>query len=221
MDTDRLIESLVQDLKPVRRLAPTWRRVGLWLALSLPLPAVIVALMGVRSDLLERLDDGTFLAQALAMVATALIGAYAALAACIPGTRRPVAVAPLVPLAAWIGLLAHQWATELGSLGAAGSSFGLDVHCVPAIAIIGIGPMAAMIVLIRQGAPDRRGLAVFWGTLAAAALANVALRLFHPVDSALMVIAWQFGTVVAFSGLATLARNRLVPSLTAASAEVG
>lgn len=214
MDTNRLIDALVADLKPVRSLAPTWRRVVVWLALALPPTAIIVALMGLRPDLYERLNDELFLGQALAMLATALVGAYAALTAVIPGARRIVMAAPAIPLAGWMALLAYQWAWEWSRFGSAGTKFGLDVECIPAIAIIGVSPLAVMIGLIRKGAPHHRALAVFWGTLAAAATANTALRLFHPVDSALMVIAWQFGSVMAFSGLATLARNRLVPSLT-------
>lgn len=49
------------------------------------------------------------------------------------------------------------------------------------------------------------------GTLAAAALANFGLRLFHTADAALMVLVWQFGTVVLFTALAGLWGRRLLP----------
>lgn len=205
MIANRLIVSLVADLRPVRRLPSTPKRLALWLAFAVLPVALIVVLMGVRADLGERLGEPLFLAEMLAMVATALVGAYAGLAAGIPGTRRTVFLAPALPLSLWIGLLGFQYAGE------GGAGFWLDVHCIPAIAVISLVPIAVMISLIRQGARDRRALSVFWGTLAAAALANVGLRLFHPVDSALMVIAWQFGTVMVLSGLATVARRQLVP----------
>ncbi|GAC1318226.1 MAG: hypothetical protein NVSMB28_06840 [Collimonas sp.] len=47
--------------------------------------------------------------------------------------------------------------------------------------------------------------------MAAAGLANAALRLFHGEDAALMVIVWQFGSVLLFMAIATLCRNPLVP----------
>lgn len=205
MNKDRLIAALVTDLRPVRRLPSTPKRLALWLAFAGPPVALIVALMGVRADIGERLGDSLFLAEMLAMLATSLIGAHAALAAGIPGARRGTFLLATLPLAGWIGLLAYQYSRESGAV------FWLDIHCIPAIAVISLVPIAVMISLIRQGARDRRALSVFWGTLAAAALANVGLRLFHPVDSALMVIAWQFGTVMVLSGLAAAARRQLVP----------
>jgi len=68
-----------------------------------------------------------------------------------------------------------------------------------------------MIVMLRKGARFKRGVAVFWGTLASAALANAGLRLFHTIDAALMVIVWQFGTVLLFTALATMAKDILLP----------
>ena len=210
MSNEHLIRTLVQDLRAVRRLPATGHRLLLWLTFAVPPIAFIVALMGVRADLSDRLGDGLFLAEMLAMVATGLVGGYGALAAGIPGTRRHTILAPIVPLGVWIGLLALQYAREWRD---ASATFWLDVHCIPAIAVISLVPIATMISLIRRGSPDRRTIAVFWGTLAASALANAGLRLFHPVDSALMVIAWQFGTVGFLTGLATLARRQLVPNL--------
>lgn len=215
MSTERVIQSLVQDLRAVRRLPATGRRLSLWLAFAVPPIALIVALMGVRNDLWERLGEGLYLAEMLVMVATGLIGGYGALAAGIPGTCRRTLLAPIVPLGAWIGLLAFQYGREWREVGA---TFWLDFHCIPAIAVISLVPIATMVSLIRRGSPDRRAVAVLWGTLAAAALANVGLRLFHPVDSALMVIAWQFGTVVVLTGLATAARGHLVPNAPARTA---
>jgi hypothetical protein len=42
-------------------------------------------------------------------------------------------------------------------------------------------------------------MTVMLGALAAAALGNVGLRLFHPQDASLMILVWQFGSVALLS----------------------
>ena len=68
-------------------------------------------------------------------------------------------------------------------------------ECLPVIMMTGAIPAIAMALMIRRGAPLMPRTTVALGALAAAALANVALRLFHSQDASLMVLVWQFGTV--------------------------
>lgn len=211
MQTDRLVDALVDDLTPVQPLAPNWLRLAAWLGISLPAIALAVFVMGLRADLAERLAETSFLLQQTAMLATALTGAWAALSAGIPGTGRWRQLLPLLPLSFWFALLAGQALAEWPAQGALSAALNLDPQCIPGIALTGLIPCAAMLAMIRAGSRFNRGTAVFWGTLASAALANAGLRLFHPVDAALMVIVWQFGTVLAFTAAATLAHDRLVP----------
>ena len=211
MDTDRLIRALVDDLRPVTPLASTGRRLFRWLAVGTPFVAIVVAVMGLRPDIGDRLSDGVFLLQELAMAATAVAAAWAALSAGIPGTRRGVLYAPVAPLLLWTGAMGYQYAGEWQSGDAAALMLGIDLQCIPGIVVTGTVPLVAIVAAIRAVGPHNRTVAVFWGTLASAALANGALRLFHPVDAAIMVIVWQFGSVLALAILATLAKNVLVP----------
>lgn len=211
MQTDRLVEALVDDLEPVRPLAPIPLRLAAWLGISLPAIALAVVAMEPRSDLAARLGETGFLLQQATMSATALAGAWAALSAGVPGSGRWRQYLPLLPLTLWFGLLAAQAIGEWPDQGSLATALGLDPQCIPGIALTGLTPCAVMLTMIRHGSRFNRGAAVFWGTLASAALANAGLRLFHPVDAALMVIVWQFGTVLALTAAATLARDRLVP----------
>ena len=219
MDTDRLVDALVDELEPVQPLGAPWLRVACWLAVSLRATPLIVWAMGLRPDLPDKLDQGMFLAQQVAMLATALSGAWAALSATIPGTGRWRTWLPTVPLLLWLCLLAIQLGLEWPRSGSLTAHFGLDLECIPGIALTGLAPLVTIVALLRSGSAHWRGRAVFWGTLASAALANAGLRLFHPVDAALMVVVWQFGTVVALAGLAALARNLLVPPQSLATAQ--
>ncbi len=110
--------------------------------------------------------------------------------------------------------LGRQCWDEWVRLGLSGMEFHSDLMCVPAIAMTGAVPALAIVLAIRRGARLYTPYAVLWGSLAAAALANVALRLFHPEDAALMVIVWQFGSVLLFMAILTLCRRFLVPART-------
>ena len=59
-----------------------------------------------------------------------------------------------------------------------------------------------MAVMLRRGAPLTPFATMALGGLAAAALGDFGLRLFHSQDASLMVLVWQFGTVVVLSVLA-------------------
>lgn len=214
MNTDELIDALVGDLKPVRPLRPpAWRLIG-WLAVSVPVMALIVVAMRLRPDIGAKLADPVFLTQELASLATALVAGWAALVTCVPGEPRWKLWAPVAPLALWIATLGRQCWDEWVRLGVSGMEFHSDLMCLPAIAMTGAVPALAIVFAIRRGARLRARYAVLWGSLAAAALANVGLRLFHREDAALMVIVWQFGSVLLFTAVLTLCRRYLVPAWT-------
>ncbi|MBB4518584.1 MULTISPECIES: NrsF family protein [Burkholderiaceae] len=210
MDTHTLIDALVADLIPVRRLFPPTLRLLGWLAVSIPAVATVVALQGVRSDLAMRFAEPTFLAEQAATVATALVAGWAALAGCIPGTARWKLWAPVAPLCAWMVSLGHQCWSDWVRVGTAGMMLRPDWMCLPDIAIAGAIPALAIVIAIRRGA-GLTSAPVLWGSLAAAALANAGLRLFHAEDAALMVIVWQFGSVALFTAVLTLLRRFLAP----------
>lgn len=211
MKTDELIDTLAADLKPVRRLwSPIWRLIG-WFALSIPATALIVATMRLRPDFSAKIADPMFLTQELASLAVALVAGWAALVACVPGEPRWKMWVPVLPLSLWVATLGHQCWDEWVGLGMSGMEFHSDWLCLPSVAMISAIPAFAMVVAIRRGARLHAFSAVSWGSLAAAALANAGLRLFHMEDAALMVVVWQFGSVLLFTAIATLCRNILVP----------
>jgi hypothetical protein len=210
MDTNALIAAIVADLKPVRRLLPpVWRLLG-WLAVSVPAAAVVVALSRMRPDLAAKLAEPAYLVEQAAAVATALVAGWAALVACVPGAPRWKLWAPVVPLALWMLSLGGQCWDEWVRFGANGMDFRSDWTCVPSIALTGAIPALAIVIATRRGAP-LSAVPLLWGSLAAAALANIALRLFHAEDAALMVIVWQFSSVVLFTTILTGCRRFLVP----------
>jgi hypothetical protein len=211
MDTERLINALESDLTPVEPLPAPWHRLINWLAINLPIVAFFALAIGFRSDLAVKLAEPSFLAQQIAMLATVILAGWAAMSAVVPGTRRSVFWIPAIALAAWIATLGQQCWEDWIQWGRASLEIGLDLKCVSVIATIGIIPIVTMIVMLRKGAAYRSLTAVWWGTLASAALANASLRLVHAEDAGMMVVVWQFGSVLVFSVLATQFKDRLMP----------
>jgi hypothetical protein len=210
MQTDRLVAQLASDLTPVRRIAPPSVRLGWWLLVSLPATAVIAWASGLRPDLAARFADPAFLLELGAALLTALIGAYAALCAGLPDRPAWNLWLPLAPMALWLATLGQQCADVFLRLGPAGLSITSDAMCLPAIALGGLVPAIAIVALLRRTAGFRTTHACLCGALTAAALGAAALRFYHPVDAAIMVIVWQLGSVVLLSLLAGAAARLLL-----------
>jgi hypothetical protein len=205
MNTDDLIADLVRELTPVTRLPNPWKRVVSWFAVSLPTIAVIVVAMGLRSDIEAKLADFWFTAQLLTALVTAVAAAYATFSSSIPGRASWLTYLPLVPAAAWLGVLGQQCLLAApGTLG-----WVPDPMCIPAIAMAGAIPAVAIVIMARRGAvlfPFRTALLA---GIAASAMGYFALRLFHYEDAALTVLVWQFGSVALLSGLFAVAGPRV------------
>ncbi|MGH9161034.1 MAG: NrsF family protein [Vicinamibacteraceae bacterium] len=200
--TDDLIRRLAEDIQPIQALAAPWKRMATWLALSVPFLALAVLVMSPRADLAARLWDSRFLIEQASALATGLAAAAAAFAATVPGSACARLALPLVPLAAWLGTLAHGCVQDWLQFGPDGLSLRPDWICFPAIALIGTGPAIVMTLMLRQGAPLRPRMTMALGGIAAGGLANVGLRLVHAQDASIMVLCWQVGTVFVMSLLA-------------------
>lgn len=219
METDRLIERLAESSGPIRPLARPWRRTAIWLAVAIPYVALVVLVMAPRSDLLEKFADTRFVIDLLAAFATGISAAYAAFATIIPGYDRRVALLPVLPLSVWLASLGLGCLAALAQTGSFGPGFKVDLFCFPAIVLVGMIPAVAIAFMLRRGAPLVPCLTAALGGLAAAGLGSFGLRLFHPQDASLMILVWQFGTVVLLTCLAGVFGRQLLNwrSLLAAS----
>ncbi len=204
MDTFDLVAALAADLRPVRRIAPAWRRTLLWLAISLPAAGLVAWHAGFRPDLAARFMETRFLLTEAGALLTAITGCYVALCAELPDQPGWKLALPLAPLAVWLGTLGAQCWDVFLRLGPAGLVLTKDTMCLPAIAEGGLVPALVMVLLLRRGGRFRATHACLCGGLAAAAMGAAALQFYHVEDAAIMVIVWQFGAVVLLSLLAGL-----------------
>lgn len=211
MKTEELISTLATDTAtPVRRLAPPAARLGLWLALSAPWIALVVAFMGLRPDLVAKLGEPRWIIEQGAALMTALTAAMAAFCAGVPGRPHWERFVPGLPLLIWIATLGLGCLQDWRLAGPQGLTLQADWECLPGIVMVGLVPGVAMALMLRRGAPLAPVLSVALGGLAAAALADFGLRLFHAQDAGLMVLVWQVGTVALLTALSATIGRRLV-----------
>ncbi len=202
MKTEHLVERLSAELTPVHRIARPATRLAWWLLVSVPAAGLVAWAFGIRPDLAARLADRAFLVEEGAALLTALAGSYAALCAGLPDQPGWKVWLPIAPMALWLAVLGNQCLDVFLDLGPAGLTITSDAMCLPAIALGGLVPAIAIVVLLRRSGKFRTTHACLCGALGAAALGAAALRLYHTEDAAIMVIVWQLGSVALFSLLA-------------------
>lgn len=210
MQTEELIRRLAGDAPPVRRLAhPAWRAMT-WFALSLVYAAAVVYMMGLRPDISARVAEPRFLVEIVAALLTAMMAAAAAFCAGCPGRALWERFAPLPFLLVWLASLGEGCWRDWVRLGPEGLSLRPDFSCFPAILAISVAPTILIFIMIRRGAPIAPITTTGLATLAATALGASALQLFHQQDASIMVLVWQFGSVLALTGIGALSGRRFL-----------
>lgn len=209
MKTDKLIDALVADRaprgKPLRRALAAALLAGGLVSLVL-----FLAALGVRADIGPALHTWRFdLKVGLVLLALGL-----AFSLCI-ALSRPVAPAHpgrrLLPLAAVAVVAVAIELVALPSVSWAGRLVGSNaLVCLIAIPTLAIVPLAAVLVILRAGAPASPALAgAAAGLLAAAAAA--ALYAFHCFDdSPLFVVTWYTLAAIPIVLVGALAGRRLL-----------
>ena len=210
MKSEDLILELARSASPALPLHAPWRRLLYWLFPTLVLMAGIVWAMGVRADFGQKLGEPTFVTEVLAALLTGILAAFAALCCVQPGRPLWERFVPLAPLSIWLTSLGEGCWQTLTEVRPNGIAFMPDPVCFPAILMVGTIPAIALISMVRRGAPLAPVTTTALAALAASAMGAAALRLFHPQDASLMVLVWQFGSVVLLTGIASLFGRRLL-----------
>ena len=201
-DTERLIDRLAADARPVRRQRPPLLRAALWLALAVAVIAVFVAAHGVRPHLLHALGRPDVLIGWIAGVLTGVAATIAAFHLAVPGHSGRWAVLPLPLAALWVSTLGAGCYIDWLRVGPEGLALDASLSCFLFIVLMSVllgGPLA---LLLRHAALIRPVLTAATGGLAVATLASAGLELFHHLDARLMVLIWHAGSVTLVIALA-------------------
>jgi len=209
--TYNLIADLACDLSPVKRLAHPAKRLVQWMALALPVSLFLGAVIEQQhlTLALERIRDPRILLDLSAILLTAISAGYAALCCVQPGRSSNAWMLPVVPIVVWLSFIGENCWRLFEQVGA--DQFSLAPHwtCYPSVAATGFALALVMVLLLKRGALLTPTLTVALGTLAAAALGAVGLRLYHPPDATAMLMLWQLIATVTFLGIASVVSNVL------------
>jgi hypothetical protein len=194
--TPELIEALAASATPVRRLRPPLLRAGFWLLLAGLVLLAATALYGTRPDLVLRLRQPTF---ALALAGSLLTGILAAVAAfhlSLPDRSRLWLLLPAPALLLWASTIGYGCLTDWVRIGPEGVRLGTTLECFRTLATTGLPLSAALLLMLRHAAWLHPRSVAMVGGLAVAGIVATALSLLHGIDATVMVLLWNFGTVI-------------------------
>lgn len=203
-ETPKLIDALVADAAPVRRLRPPLLRAGLWLLLAALVLGLIAVAHGVRPDLAERLRQPLFVIGMCTALATGVLAAFASFRISLPDGSRLWLLLPLPTLALWVTTIGYGCLTDWVSMSPGGPAIGEAVRCFATLLMTSVPLSIAMLVMLRYAALFRPFEVSMLGGLAVAALTAFALSLFHVLDASVMILLWNLGTAAVIAGLASL-----------------
>ena len=209
MDTSDLIKALAADRHgPARSLSTVWAgAIGASIAIA---AVVFFTVLGLRADIAVALETPRFLFKFLVTI-TLVVSAFG----CVRALSRPgvpshsatacLAVAPvLIVLAVVAELLAlpsNTWsATMIGTN---------SVVCLTYIPLIGVGPLAILLLVLRHGAPSRPVLAGAVAGLLAGGIAATFYAAQCNNDSPLFVAVWYTLAIAGLAALGAVGARRL------------
>lgn len=207
--TPDLIDTLVKDAVPVRRLRPPLLRAGSWLLFAAFILALVALAHGVRSDIFEQLHQPVFVISMLGALATGVLAAIASFRVSLPDRSRLWLLLPLPALALWISTIGYGCLTEWLSMAPGEPDLGEAMRCFATLLMTSVPLAIAMLIMLRYAALLRALEVSVTGGLAVAALTAFALSLFHDLDASVMILVWNLGVAVLIAGLASLFGNSM------------
>jgi len=202
--TPDLIDTLVEDATPVRRLRPPLVRAGLWLAFAATVLGLIAIAHGVRSDFSDCMRQPLLVLGMLGALATGILAAVASFRLSLPDSSRLWIVLPLPALALWVATIGYGCLTDWVSIGPDGIRLGEAIRCFATLLMTSVPLSIAMLVMLRYTALLRPLEVSIVGGLAIAAVTAFALSLFHDLDATVMILIWNLGSAALIAALGSL-----------------
>jgi hypothetical protein len=209
MDTDELIKALAADTKrQAASLSSVW--CGALVLAAVVAAAVFFATIGPRADIAAAAETARFLFKFVVTVVLAATAFALAQAASRPGeswraSLPYLAAAPALILAA---VLLELWLlpSDLWEARMIGTN---NVACLTYIPLIGLGPLAIFLLVLRHGAPTRPILAGAAAGLLAGGVAATFYAAHCTDDSPLFVVIWYSIAILGLAAIGAAGAHRL------------
>lgn len=223
LPTPELIESLVQDLNPVRPLFVYPIRFALFFLLVGLGLFVWVLLKGFRPDFHSVLETPSFWAEMGFAAATAFLTGWAAFQLSVPGETEsvegkkdlrmlfPVRAWGVVSLLIWMGIVSLRFQSE----GMEGGWRPMELKCAQTIFLFSVPFSLALFFVLRRAQPFRWGWSGFLGALSVASFVAIALQLECPGAAAAHLLFFHLLPVLGVGVLGLLVGRFLLRGLLA------
>ena len=202
--TPDLIDTLVQDATPVRRLRPPLVRAGLWLAFAAIVLGLIAIAHGLRPDFSDCMRQPLFVVGMLGALATGISAAVASFQLSLPDSSRLWIILPLPALALWVVTIGYGCLTDWVSIGPDSVRLGEAIRCFATLLMTSVPLSIAMLAMLRYTALLRPLEVSVLGGLAVAAVTAFALSLLHDLDATVMILIWNLGAAALIASLGSL-----------------
>ena len=190
--TRALVQRLLDEAAPVRRLWTPTARLGLWLIVVATIAGAVMGLglIGVRPDLRVKVGEPVYLLEIAALAVAGMLMAAGAFREAVPGyeVRWPIG-----RVALGFGLLAALlWFLEPvhGEL-AVTRFIAIGIGCAWRTVALAALPLCALLVAIRRGAPLAPTRAGVLAGGAAFLIAALLMRVDCPLDERLHLLVWH------------------------------
>jgi hypothetical protein len=208
--TDKLIERLSGEAKPVRPQLPPVVRSLVILVPLLTAMGVAIAVRGHTTSVMQQMANPVFTIGLLASLATGIIAIVAALYISVPGRAGNWAWAPVIPALAWFSAGFWECATYVSDNGIHDYDVFASMDCFMFIGLTGTAIALLLFAVMRNSVVSNLfGITALCG-LGAATLGNTLLTFFHPPGTNPVDFITHLTVVTALVAyMATLGRSAL------------
>jgi hypothetical protein len=210
VNTDQLIDRLVADVKPVRRLLDPLRRAALWGAVALVCVALGVLHFGVRRDIASAWRETAFLLRVALLASTMWLAVLTSFRLAVPGreTRAWSRWWPIIGLGALVALASAELMASaiFGDMGSPLRAW----TCVRKVAFVGTVPAILAVVLIQKAEAVEPKWTALLGVLAAGAAGALTSELACPIRAPMHIMLWHVLPVALSAGLGALVGSALL-----------
>ena len=185
-----LVEHLVAELRPVRRLWPVRVRLAIWIAIEAGVLLFVIR-NSQRTDLAQQFKNPWYLLGVGGFAVAGAIGAAFALRSAIPGREpRRIELGLLVALTAASALLLLHEPINLAM--PIGNFIHEGLPCAFGIAMFASLPLLVLFWAVRRGAPLAGGAGGALAGAGAFLLSFALMRVNCPIDEGLHLFIWHF-----------------------------
>ena len=202
--TEHVIERLVADARPVRRLRPPALRAALWLLTVAAIAAGAILLFSDLGVVADRLRDPKLQVEMVATLLTGIAAVVASFHLSLPDRSPTWALLPLPFLAVWIASSGYSCWRHWISFGPGGFELGESAHCLRFMLAISIPLGVSLLLLLRRAGPLTPVRVAAIGGLGIGGIAAFILQFFHPFDVTFMDLAVHLGAVAVVVAVASL-----------------